>query len=42
MGDPKKTYEEIKDRPEGDLNYTEEEIDIIAEQARADLAKVKR
>ena len=38
MDDKKKTYEEIKDREEGDLNYTEEEREIIAQQARKELA----
>lgn len=36
--DKKKTYEDIKDRPVGDLSFTEEEEAIIAEKARAELA----
>ena len=38
MDDKKKTFEEIKDRPVGDLSFTEEEESIIAEKARMELA----
>ena len=38
MDDKKKTYEEIKDREDGDLTFSEEEREIIAEQARKELA----